>query len=302
MSVVATAEAGAVDEALERLHATADEYGGGLSNHGPMVVEALARLGAPDAIAGWCRRYEGRLVDEDGPPLSPVAGDWRQVVTREATRLLPGAASAAGHGVIRVAHAVRLLESADTRPRRMELARALRYWKTTYSVLPIGMALRADTIDEAAAQIMGRGRAPFRAGLISDRLAGFGPVPMYVASIDAVIDVAARALLGSSRGATIALVHAVTTPEALRVLAPYAGEAGAAQQAWAVAAGLLACYGDALDVAATEPGDWPEAVAVAVESGDEHAIKLAAACLGRDAERPPSVAAAVTAAVARRLG
>lgn len=40
-----TGTAGTYDEALERLHRTGPEFDGYLSNHGPMVVEALSRRG-----------------------------------------------------------------------------------------------------------------------------------------------------------------------------------------------------------------------------------------------------------------
>ena len=54
-----------LDEALERLGSYGPEFGGGLSNHGPMVVEALTRLGRTDAVAGWIDGYVARLEDPD---------------------------------------------------------------------------------------------------------------------------------------------------------------------------------------------------------------------------------------------
>src|SRR5580693_6034243 len=39
-----------LDESLNRLAATGPEFGGGLSNHGPMGAEALVRLGRPDDV------------------------------------------------------------------------------------------------------------------------------------------------------------------------------------------------------------------------------------------------------------
>jgi hypothetical protein len=41
---------GILDEAYERFHATGPEFDGGLSNHGPMAVEAMARHGHERAV------------------------------------------------------------------------------------------------------------------------------------------------------------------------------------------------------------------------------------------------------------
>ena len=41
----------ALDEALERLARKGPEYGGGLSNHGPMAAEALVALGRARACS-----------------------------------------------------------------------------------------------------------------------------------------------------------------------------------------------------------------------------------------------------------
>ena len=46
-----------LDESLDRLAATGPEFGGGLSNHGPMGAEALIRLGRPDDVEPWLDRY-----------------------------------------------------------------------------------------------------------------------------------------------------------------------------------------------------------------------------------------------------
>jgi hypothetical protein len=291
-----------VDEALERLHATADEYRGGLTNHGPMVVDALARLDHEDAVGDWVRQYERHLApvpdDEVAPP--PVEDDWRDVVRAEVPRLLRGAVSAAGHGAIRTAHAVAMLEEADTPPRRMELARALVYWRRKYDEVEVGPALRGvGSVHDALRQVASLSPPPPGPGFISDRRRSAGAVPAVEASIDDGVAAAAGALLASRPTSTIALVHAVTTPVALQVLAPYAP--GAAAEAWLVAAALIAGYADALDPepdAFYEFETFDDSVGRAIEGGDEHAIKLAAACAGR----PAPVHRAVTAAVAGRLG
>lgn len=287
----------AVDEALEALHATDDEYGGGLSNHGPMTVQALAALGAAAEIAPWVRRYTRKLSRRDGVSVAPVEGDWREVVRSQVPPLLVGAGSAAGHGCIRTAHAVALLDEQDTPPRRMELARALAYWRRRFVPAPAAVGLLEGTLANALVSVAARGPAA-SAGLISDELVSVGPLPAFEVSLDALIDAAAGVLLAGPKRSTIALVHAVTTPAALQRLSPYVGIEAATAAAWPVVAALVALYSD--DGRTAEPVesvDVDTAIAASLESGDEHAIKLAAAC----ATRPHAIHAAAVAATARRL-
>jgi hypothetical protein len=291
--------AGIVDEALERFLATGDEYGGGLSNHGPMAVDALVRLGAVDEVTPWSVAYARRLAPFEGPaPVVDLDEPWEDIVRREVPPLLRGAVSAAGHGAIRTAHAVSMLSEADTPPRRMELARALAYWRLTYDEIEPGPPIvGAASARAALGSFASLAPPPPGPGLISDRVRSLGPVPVFeAATLDDVIDAAAGALLASRRSSTIALVHAVTTPVALSVLAPFVP--GVEREAWLVAAALIGAYADALDPVVEADLSVEDAVGRAVETGDEHAIKLAAACLGR----PAPVHAAATAAVADRLG
>ncbi|HUP84327.1 MAG TPA: hypothetical protein VM143_01550 [Acidimicrobiales bacterium] len=284
-----------IDEALEQLHATSDEYQGGLTNHGPMVVEALSRMGRADEVPGWVRAYARSLEPFEGPAVPPVEGDWREAVREELTSLVVGSAGAAGHGVIRTAHAAALLEEADTPVRRQELARALAYWRRNVEVVEAGPALvGASTGRAALLGLSGRERPPGgRPGFISDHLRSLGPIPTCPgAGIDEIVSTAATVLAGTRASATIPLVHAVTTPAALAVLEPYLPPGVAAAQAWLVAAALVSAYGD-VTVAAHAEGDEDSetAVGLAVESRDEHAIKLAAT----------GVRPAIVAEVARRL-
>ncbi|ANH37139.1 hypothetical protein I601_0689 [Nocardioides dokdonensis FR1436] len=153
---------GSYDEALERFHHTGPEREGWLSNHGPMVAEALARLGHEDRVHRWTDGYIRGLEDVPrgidridaaawrDPLGDPVrSGDWidffRAEVEQEAwattlvrwwPRLLPGIAAGATHGVIRVGHAVRALRAEETAPRRQELAHALAYWAARWQPVP----------------------------------------------------------------------------------------------------------------------------------------------------------------------
>lgn len=155
------------DEALERFHGTGPERQGWLSNHGPMVVEALARLGREDRVHRWSDQYLSRLEDVPrgiepidrlawrDPLGDPVrSGDWINFFLAEAEqaawqtllvrwwpRLLPGIAAGATHGVIRLGHAVRALRALETEPRRRELAHALAYWAARWQPVPVLSAI-----------------------------------------------------------------------------------------------------------------------------------------------------------------
>jgi hypothetical protein len=159
---MASVDYSALDEALEILEPYGPEYRGGLTNHGPMAVEALCALGRADAVIPWVDKYrkglqprplpQGRITAQAWRELlgreSRVADwmaffenemqdqPWREVLTTWVPRLASGLIAAATHGPIRVGHAVRGLKHADTVQRRRELAEGLGYWAATFHVLP----------------------------------------------------------------------------------------------------------------------------------------------------------------------
>ncbi|HKF28169.1 MAG TPA: questin oxidase family protein [Candidatus Binataceae bacterium] len=159
---MASVDYSALDEALEILEPYGPEYRGGLTNHGPMAVEALCALGRADAVIPWVDRYRkgleprpfptGRIAAQAWRDLlgreSSVADwmaffenemqdrPWREVLTTWVPRLAGGLIAAATHGPIRVGHAARGLAHTDTAQRRRELAEALGYWAATFHVLP----------------------------------------------------------------------------------------------------------------------------------------------------------------------
>jgi hypothetical protein len=75
---------GVLDEAYERMHRTGPEFRGWLSNHGPMVADALVRLGGESTVHRWLDSYVERL--EAAPPrVRPlVENDWRQALGDQA--------------------------------------------------------------------------------------------------------------------------------------------------------------------------------------------------------------------------
>jgi hypothetical protein len=150
-----------LDEALERFQARGFEFGGGLSNHGPMAAEALLRLGHPALLSGFVEVYEPRLGSQEPGRWIPKAdraaalgrserlgdwratfereiaeGDWREVVQRGTALLADGFFAAGTHGALRLAHAVRAADEDPTTPRLREVAFGLAYWAGCYQVLP----------------------------------------------------------------------------------------------------------------------------------------------------------------------
>ncbi|MEO8330059.1 MAG: questin oxidase family protein, partial [Candidatus Nanopelagicales bacterium] len=119
---------GALDEALDRLQRTGPEWHGRLSNHGPMVVEAMVRHGHSGQVPAWVDWYAPRLEDlpRTSGRIQPnewqqalgderrigdwleffvhelEEGSWDEVLVTWWPRLLPGLAASATHSVIRL--------------------------------------------------------------------------------------------------------------------------------------------------------------------------------------------------------
>jgi hypothetical protein len=202
-----------LDESLGRFAVTGPEYGGGLSNHGPMAAEALVRLGRADAVGHWVDGYLRRL-DEAPRSSARVTSEnwrdalgargrvadweaylgeqlgcepWRDVLARWWPRLLPGVAAAATHGIIRTSQAARSLadaaDDAPSGPRHAELARALGYWAASYVELPGSVRPGGDLDVADAVRALPVLPAPPAGGLISGRLmAGLQAQPGFGAA------------------------------------------------------------------------------------------------------------------------
>lgn len=249
---------GVLDESLECFVGKGPEFEGGLSNHGPMAVEALVRMGRPEAALPWAVKYRDHL--EDAPALRWAievggwqdalgderrAGDWtcffdhelsaapfREVANRWVPRLLPGLMAAATHGAIRSFHALRALDEEVTELRIHELAQALGYWAAKYQPLPGDpRPVGGRSPDEAAALLAQLAPKVRQRGLISDdmrELEGGSEFPTLVAAVEpasdilaafsALTEIGARAYVANAAHAPIALVHAVTAPAAVRGL------------------------------------------------------------------------------------
>lgn len=245
-----------LDESLARLAATGPEFGGGLSNHGPMAAEALVRLGRADDVEPWLDRYirgleeppraADRITDETWREAlgahrrvtdwelylrNQLADEpWQTVLARWWPRLTPGLAAAATHGIIRTSHAARSLAAAQTGERVAELARGLAYWAASYFEVP-GAAGTTGHLDLDAAVrglpvATGADTQGLITGRIRTRLADEPRFPAAVAALRPPADVPAdllrlgttfaRVFLVYGRTQPIALLHAVTAPVAAR--------------------------------------------------------------------------------------
>lgn len=292
------------DDALDRLHEFHLEYGPGFADHGPMVVEALDQSGRADAIEPWLGRYIARLdvlSSRTDPALELAAsievelgGDWRTAVARHVAVLATAHAAAAGHGVLRTAHAARGLQRADTPARRAELARGLAYWTASAAPLPVLAPTGVRAPIDALAVLVSLDSPP-GTGMIStrlataatpERLAAVADVDLPddpCAALDEVITTAAVALRSCGERGMFAVLHGLTSSVAVRDLLPVLPAAAATvlvRAAWTSVGLLWAAYGENRPLVEAAVSDVPSADALvdrAVRNGDEHAIKVAVA-------------------------
>jgi hypothetical protein len=250
----------AIDGVLEQFARRGPEFGPGLSNHGPMAVDALIALGRPDVIERWAEWYAPRLDDRPAlrNPIDPAdwrealgdigrAGAWSAFFQREISerpwldvllqwtpRLLPGIMAGATHGILRTAHAVRSLERGESPQRLAELAEGLAYWAARYQELPTA---NAPSYRFSVIEAIGRVPVvpPERRGrfLIFDAVRAvdpdrFAPAINLVDTsgeldtfVSDITRTFARQYLAHRETAAIAFIHTVTAPSALRILAPH---------------------------------------------------------------------------------
>jgi hypothetical protein len=294
------------DQALEVFLATDPAFGGGLTNHGPMAAEALVSMGVDHWLGRFVASYRTRLE----PPtrrVDPAPDDWEAWFRARLPELVGSAGNLAGHGLLRVAHAVRGIERAGaggpSPVQRAELGVAVDYWAKggaapagppalTGRETPAAWASAFPRLDPAA-RAEGLLTTTLRRAAETDgfsarvaTLAGDDPATTF----DALAVAAAGAFRRNSGIAAFALLHGVTVSSMARVLLSYGDDDVCrrleAAVATFVAAALVGYDGgtddDApSDASLVEDDDDRAALAErAAASLDDHTIKFADACLG----------------------
>ena len=235
------------------------EYGAGLSNHRPMALLALARLGATDQQLLAFEQTYARRLQPAPPPASWPAGDawaarlgertawpayrdlfyeWlcndfaRDVLNQALPRLMQGSGAAAFHGLIRTAYAVQAAH-------RRELADALAYWACRW--LDLG-APASEPADEGEGKGKRRSADPQTvlrqlhatssdARLIFQRMQVAAAAPSFQATASRLqVDdttlqrLAELAAMAYAASGNFTALHLVTSAHAMRILLPFVDE------------------------------------------------------------------------------
>lgn len=294
------------------------EYGQRLSNHLPMLLVALHRLGASDdRLAAASTSYAHKLQAMP-PPQAWQAGDpWREPLGQPAAwpryrdlfatwlqeegagetlrqalpALLPGCGAAAFHGLIRTAYAV---DAAH----RAELAHALAYWASRWLDLGVddpsggdqtagGTGRQGDPAPllKVAAAVPGVAASP--SGTIVERMHHAAWQPGFAQAVSPLrLDentlprLARQAAQLYARSGDFSVLHLVTSAWALRVLLPFVDDLQPALAGyWRAYAAAAASVSGRLEITrAPAPLPWPQIIQTALASDDEHLVKLVHAC------------------------
>ncbi len=259
---------------------------------------------------------------EDFFAIEMDEASWADVLERWTPRLAPGMMAGATHGIIRTAHAVRSLVAEETPLRHKELISGLAYWAARYQELP-GVPRMVPPVSPTGAlsrvpifpQEQRNTRTP-SIFLSVKELDGFPPfeevvnsaapgsdIPAFLSDLTAGM---AQRYLENSGRASIAYVHTVTAPSALRMMAPVLSSETArlaARYAWQACAAIHSRFYEPHEFELpVVPPAREDVIDCAVHSGDEHAIKFAEACLRENALTPNPVYLAATWDLSGRFG
>ena len=281
------------------------EYRGGLSNHLPMALLALRRLGASDArLSAFAATYGTRLEPTPAAQAWPAGDPWpgrlgqrdawpayrhlfaQWLTYEEATdvlaqvlpTLMTGCGGAAFHGLIRTAYALRSESMA-------ELTDALAYWACSHMPLRAPGGAASTGTSELADALEGLPRKAVKAPMISVRMQAAATQPKFAAATaklrvdeQTLPTLAQHAATLYATSGNFTVLHLVTSAHAMRVLLPFVDEPlVAVHDYWlAYAAGCVAAGAQLGDAAPLLP--WARIVKRAIESNDEHVIKLVDSC------------------------
>lgn len=325
-----------LDAALRRISTFGPEYGPSLSSHVPMVLEAFDRLGRLDLseahLEAWIPRL--RRLDPSTDPALVGYSDTVEEVASIVARLGPkgalnalferfafGLHGAAFHGILRLGHAVRSLDRADSFERRDELVRALTYaihraappfpCEVTHPSAHQDLDYEAGMVTVDASPAAHERRTGLITPDLVSRLANDGgrfaaaarrlALPREPGLAIAALRRASLALFVRGNphpSATFVLLHGVTAVDAVAALVPWLSEGHGRALSRSMATALLALRIAYVPKVRDDDGNAnvnanatvnvnvkrgsslrADLVSLAVESGDDHAIKLAAACV-----------------------
>jgi hypothetical protein len=303
-----------LDELLDEELAYDATTGTRLSNHLPMALVALERLGARDErLTAFAHAYAGRLVPvPDGEPIATFDA-WRAargrrdaygparayfkarlaehgldtVVRRHVAHLVDGLSGAAFHGIIRLAYA---LESASD----ARVAAGLAYLTQVHQ--PLGERGHAGAITDDPAVALGRVgalhalRAASSTGNIGERMRAVARHEAFRGVVDwlAVTDATPARLVATAtdlyaKTDDFTALHGLTGSHAIGVVAPYVEDRAALSAWWfqslaaaylTIGAPGLADPAEAVAPWLAAPADWDAIADSATASDDEHVIKL----------------------------
>jgi len=284
------------------------EYGDGLSNHLPMALAALARLGAgPRRLRDFADAYARQkpLREASAPAAWPAGDPWQgrfgeraawpayrslfrewlahetaaPVLRQALPPLMRGCGGAAFHGLIRTAYALQCRHGG-------ELADALAYWACRW--MDLGEPQPGGRTVDPWGVLKVLAIAPTKEPLIALRMLtaarrrAFEPAAaalrLDAGSLPRLARLAARLY---ARSGNFTALHLVTSAHALRVLLPFIEEPVPALGCYwrAVVAGFVASrLSPAALGRAPPPRPWSELVGAALASDDDHLIKLVDAC------------------------
>jgi len=295
------------DDALAVFIGADASYSGGLSNHGPMAAEALVSLGQADWMGRFVSHYRGRL-EAPSVEISPAPADWRPWLDAQLPELVPHAANLLGHGLLRVAHAVRGIERVETTgiasaTQLQELAIAVDYWRSGGTGIAGPARLSgSESIGDwlRSLELLPAFEAPggslnvtlVRAAAMPsfvERMSALAPAADPATTLDALSAAAASACARNVGLNAFTLLHGATVSSMARVLLGHLDEDGARALESSVVGFVAAAVVGFDEQAAAEAGEMSAAgevldaaqlAADAAATLDEHTIKFADACIG----------------------
>jgi hypothetical protein len=271
-------------------------YANGMANHLAMALVALNRLGASDdrlrEFASFYQRHlrlkpalETTLASKFTAELQAKGRDT--LLRDELSRLTPGLASEAFHGLIRTAYAV---DSGDD----VDLPDALTSWVIGYAELGLRDEKRWESAIDAFVAMNRDDRFPkeLPGRSITGRIAKIIAIPAFddyrfgIRNLE-LRDLAKIAALLFLATGDFTVLHLVTACHATRVLKPYLAVGAVDHLAVAMLAAYASIGRPDFDVA-IQPShdlpDWGTLTSRVIPSNDEHDLKLVYSCQQEEAQ------------------